>query len=156
MAVTGGARDGSGGRTPPSRGAMGGGAEEKKRRRRWERERGNAEQGRQGRSVRVHPPECHYQSSTSNQHSCATAAHGGGALLRTTSARTCGWGGRTGTGGRGRRLLHSGLSGLPGLPPGKPGVSGTTSDAPEEATQRPPFLALRGPSHSHPGALLHR
>merc|ERR1719335_1689574 len=45
-----------------------------------------------------------------------------------------------------------GLSGLPG----KSGVSGTTSDAPEEATQRPPFLALRGPSHSHPGALLHR
>merc|ERR1719375_2565120 len=45
----------------------------------------------------------------------------------------------------------AGLSGLPG----KPGVSGTTSDAPEEATQRPPFLALRGPSHSHPGALLH-
>merc|ERR1719321_1849502 len=29
-----------------------------------------------------------------------------------------------------------------------------TSDAPE-ATQRPPCLALRGPSHSHPGALLH-
>merc|ERR1719380_452908 len=31
-----------------------------------------------------------------------------------------------------------------------------TPDAPEEATQRPPFLALRGPSHSHPAALLHR
>ena len=57
---------------------------------------------------------------------------------------------------RGRRLLHMSTSaGLSGLP-GKPGVSGTTSDAPEEATQRPPFLALRGPSHSHPGALLHR
>ena len=56
---------------------------------------------------------------------------------------------------RGRRLLHMSTSaGLPGLP-GKPGVSGTTSDAPEEATQRPPCLALRGPSHSHPGALLH-
>merc|ERR1719486_146677 len=36
------------------------------------------------------------------------------------------------------------------------GVLATNSDAPEEATQRPPFLALRGPSHSHPAALLHR
>merc|ERR1719355_55033 len=36
------------------------------------------------------------------------------------------------------------------------GVLATNSDAPGEATQRPPFLALRGPSHSHPAALLHR
>ena len=42
-------------------------AEEKKQRRRWERERGSAEQGRQGRSVRVHLPKCHYQYYTSNQ-----------------------------------------------------------------------------------------
>ena len=42
-------------------------AEEKKQRRRWERERGSAEQGRQGRSVRVHLPKCHYQHYTSNQ-----------------------------------------------------------------------------------------
>merc|ERR1719375_1980547 len=95
-------------------------AEEKKQRRRWERERGNAEQGRQGRSVRVHLPKCHYQYYTSNQGenklSCATAAHGRGALLRATSARTCGWGGRTGTGGPGGTGAAAGCCTCPRRP----------------------------------------
>merc|ERR1712072_942500 len=105
MAVPGGAHGPPGGRSWLSRGAIVGGGTEKTTTT-VEHERGNAKQGRKERSLRVHLPECHYQSSTSNQcptsqHSCTTAAHCGGALLRTTSARTCGSGGRTGSGGPG-------------------------------------------------------
>merc|ERR1719159_176323 len=156
MAVTGGARDGSGGRTPPSRGAMGGG-----RKRKNGGGGGSASAGTPSRGGKGGRCGCTSPSVTTNLLLQINIP----ALQRRTTSHYFGTHVRLGRSNRhwrarrhwrGRRLLHMSTSaGLSGLP-GKSGVSGTTSDAPEEATQRPPFLALRGPSHSHPGALLHR